>query len=481
MGAGGRAGEPRRWAGRCTVCQPTTPTTDSRGQHGIAATFIDRLRTGTPVSYRGPTTYVLYRLRASFWFVPGAMAVVAFIAAALSLWADGAGVSELLKPLGAPFSIEKDTARDLLSTLAGATVTVVSLVFSLTLVTLTVAAGNLGARLLERYMQNRVTQVTMGLFVGTFVYTVVVLSAVGIGPIEVPRLSVVTALVMSIFSVGWLMYAFHDLARSLQVDQAAAEIGATLRRDISVAAARAREIGVAGSDDLPTGGPQCVVEARATGYVESIDWLILGAVAREHGLVLDVPIAQGAYVTPVDPIATVYGRAEADDALCTQIREAVILGSVRTEADDLMFLLHLLVEIASRALSPGINDLYTALACVDHVTGSLAQAIKEGLERISVRDDAGRLLVRTRSADVSRMASTALSTLRRNGMHNPTFALRLIRNIERLAPLARSHPTGPVFLEHLDRIAEHAAANVLQVDREAIEAAADRAREAFGV
>lgn len=431
------------------------------------------------MNYRGPTTYALYRLRASFWFVPGAMAVIGFFAAGASLWADGAGLSALLKPLGAPFSIERDTASNLLSTLAGATVTVVSLVFSLTLVTLTVAAGNLGARLLERYMQNRVTQVTMGLFVGTFVYTVVVLSGVGIGPVDVPRLSVVTALVMSILSVGWLMYAFHDLARSLQVDQAAAEIANSLRQDISAAAERARDTAPADADELPDDGPSCVVTAGSLGYIQSIDWRLLGGIAHQAGVVLDVPVAQGAYVSPVDPIATVYGSAQADDALRDRIRRAVTLGAVRTEADDLMFLLHLLIEIAARALSPGINDLYTALACVDHVTGSLVHALECGLERVAVRDDGGRLLVRTRSADIARMANTAFATLRRNGVHSTTFALRLIRSFERLAPSARDHATAPVFLEHLERIAEHAAAAVPEVDRAAIEAAVERARAAF--
>ena len=431
------------------------------------------------IARRGHAAYLLHKLLSSFWFVPGAMAVAGFAAAAGALGLDAAGASELLKPLGPPFDIGEDVAGKLLSTLAGAMVTVVSLVFSLTLVTLTVAAGNLGARLLERYMQNTVTQVTMGLFVGGFVFTVVVLSAVGSAPVEVPRLSVVLALLLAIFSVAWLMYAFHDLARSLQIDQAAAAIAGSLRQRIGAVAA-VRQAAPADPGELPSDRPCCRVRAGACGYVEAIDWEALGAVARSGALVLDVTVAQGDYLTPVDPLLTVYGVGEADADRARALRAAFTVGELRTDADDLMFLVHLLIEIAARALSPGINDVYTALACADHLTGSIARALECRLDRITLRDDDGRLRVRTRSADAVRMVDTVFPALRRNGMHNVTFALRLIASVERLAPLAAGHPAAAALLRNLDEIADHAATGVHAIDRAAIESARARAREAFG-
>jgi len=428
---------------------------------------------------RGQAAYVLHKLLASFWFVPGAMVVAGFAAAAGSLWADAAGLSEVLRPLGPPFDIREAAAGSLLSTLAGAMVTVVSLVFSLTLVTLTVAAGNLGARLLERYMQNTVTQITMGLFVGAFVFTVVVLSAIGSPPFfDVPRLSVVLALLLSIFSVAWLMYAFHDLARSLQIDQAAAAIARSLRQRIEAAAA-GRTGDPAAAGELPTGGACCTVTATSCGYLEAVDWEALGKLASSGDLVVEVTAAQGDYLTPVDPLLTLHGRAEVDDELTAELQRAFTVGDMRSDADDLMFLVHLLVEIAARALSPGINDIYTALACADHLTGSIARALECRLERITVRDRDGRLRVRTRSADTARMIDTVFPALRRNGAHNVDFALRLAASIERLAPLAAGHPVATTLLRNLDEIAGHAVAGVHEPDRAAIEAAHARARDAF--
>jgi len=407
------------------------------------------------------------------------MAAGAFVVAVASLTADGMGASEALRRLGPPFDIQEDAARELLSTLAGAMVTVVSLVFSLTLVTLTVAAGNLGVRLLERYMQNRVTQVTMGLFVGTFVFSVVVLSTVGSGPVAVPALSVALTLLHSLAAVGWLMFAFHDLARSLQIDQAAAGIGTALRDQVRVAAALAAVVRPADEAEVPTTGRRCTVTGTGTGYVEAIDTEALGAAAAVHGVIVDLCVRQGDHLTPVDRLAVLHGTDAPSAELLEAVRAAIVLGSVRTEADDPMFLLHLLVEIAARALSPAVNDLYTARACADHLTGVLVHGFEQRLRRVTVRDADGRLLVRTRSADLPRMIDTTFDSLRRNGMHNSSFALRLIENIGRLAPAAAGSPLVPLLLGHLDRIAEHAAEGLLPADRRAVEDSAAAAREAF--
>lgn len=428
----------------------------------------------------GRTAYLLYRLKASFWFVPGLMACVAIAAAAACLWADGAGASAALRPLGVPFNIGAESARQLLSTLAGAMVTVVSLVFSLTLVALTVAAGNLGARLLERYMQNRVVQASMGLFVGSFGFTVMVLAATGDGSDDVPALSVVMALVLSIVGVLWLMFAFHDLARTLQIDQAAAEIAGSLRQRIA-GLAEVREEAPARSEEFPAGAPVDVVTASGCGYVEAVDLAALATAAEEQGLTIDVVVAQGDYVTPADAVAAVYGTAAPEPARRDRIAAAVALGGLRTEADDLMFLVHLLVEIACRALSPGVNDLYTALACLDHLTGALVQAVSGGLQSATMRDGDGRLLVRTRSADAERMIDSVLDTLRRDGVHNTTFALRLISSTRRVLAVADGHPVAPRIGEHLQRIAEHAAAAVAPVDRPAVVAAVEADLDPFTV
>lgn len=407
------------------------------------------------------------------------MAAGALAMAVASLAADGMGASEALRRLGPPFDIREEAARELLSTLAGAMVTVVSLVFSLTLVTLTVAAGNLGVRLLERYMQNRVTQVTMGLFVGTFVFAVVVLSTVGSGPVAVPALSVTLTLLHSLAAVGWLMFAFHDLARSLQIDQATAGISTALREHVRVAAALAAVVRPAEEAEVPAAGRRCTVTGTGTGYVEAIDTDALGAAAAVHGVIVDLCVTQGDHLTPVDRLAVLYGTDAPSTELLGSVRAAIVLGSVRTEADDPMFLLHLLVEIAARALSPAVNDLYTARACADHLTGVLVHGFEHRLRRVTVRDADGRLLVRTRSADLARMIDTTFDSLRRNGMHNSSFALRLIENIGRLAPAAAGGPLAPLLLGHLDRVAEHAAGGLLPADRRAIEDAAARAREVF--
>lgn len=412
--------------------------------------------------------------------MPGALTVGACLVAVASLSADAAGITGALPRFGTPFDMDEDTVRDLLSTLAGAMVTAVSLVFSLTLVTLTVAAGNLGVRLLERYMQNWVTQVTIGLFVGTFVFSVAVLSRVGGEPMPVPALSVALALLSALVAVGWLVFAFHDLARSLQIDQAVAAIGVSMTEHIDAAAelgARCADVTVG---EVPEDGPDCVVRAGAAGYVEAVDWDALGGLAEGHGVLVELRVAQGDHVTPVDPLAVLHGTDELPPGLEAGVRAAVVLGSVRTEADDVMFLQHLLIEISARALSPAVNDQYTAMVCADHVTAALVHAFQRQLRPVTIRDVGGRLLVLSRSVDLQRMIDTAFTGLRRNGAHHGAFSVRLVENIGRLAPVAAGHELAPTLLRHLERIVEHALEQAPAADRAAIDAAAAAVRATFG-
>ncbi len=169
-------------------------------------------------------------MAASFWFHPSLMALAAGLLALALLAGERAGMTEALSDWGPPFSVGAEGARSPLSTISGSIITVASLVFSLTLVALTLAAGSIGARLLQRYLRKRTIQLTLGIFVATFVFALIVQSAVGTAEDGVPRLAVFLALVLSICSLFWLIFAFHDLARTIQVDNAVASLSADLQR-----------------------------------------------------------------------------------------------------------------------------------------------------------------------------------------------------------------------------------------------------------
>lgn len=438
----------------------------------------------------------VHRLNVSFWFLPGCLITFGCVLAIFSVWLDHAGASDAVASLGPPFSIGVETARQLLSTLAGATVTVVSLVFSLTVVALTVAAGNLGPRLVDRYMRNRVTQVTMGLFSGTFAFTIMVLSDVGSSAAadSVPRLSITLALVFALSCVAWLTYAFHNLARSLQIDQASSELAHSLDAGLSAMAKQARAV---------CGGTMAAERAHAPpddrtvvtdvstgtgGYVELIQYLSLADLARRHDLRIEMLVAPGDYAGPRDVAMRLHaGGSITETAVVRAAARCLVINATRTDTDDPLFNLHLLMEVAARALSPGVNDIYTALTCIDHLTGSLRLAFDVGLEpMVFVDDENGRtatgiVRVQTCSASAEGLVALVLPNLRRIACDNTTAALRVLDGCARIARAVPSGHAGVVILlREIDAfVAQATELARSEADRPALAAAAQAARDAL--
>jgi len=381
---------------------------------------------------------LLVRVSGNFWAAPMALGGLAVGLAALSLWLDATGATAFLARVGPPFSFEVEGARTLLATVAGSIVTVASLVFSLTLVALTLAAGNIGSRLLQRYMRKTTMQMTLGIFVATFLYAMVVLSVVAKG--AVPPLSLGVSLLLAILSIFWLVYAFHDLARSIQVDNAVAELARDLHRDIRRRAVEAhadlREIEPARLPVLFS------VRAEADGYLQAVDHEGLIAAARRADAVVTLRRRSGDFVLAGEELAGVAMAVprDADAAVAETLRKAVldalVLGARRAQGEDPTFAVHLVVEIAGRALSPGVNDFYTALACVDHLGAALASALRLNLHRGRFGDEDGCLRLISNELTFEMIAGSALDPLRQCASGYPPMLLRLMEMLARLAPMA---------------------------------------------
>ncbi len=393
------------------------------------------------------------RLVHSFWLVPGLMTVVAIGAALGMLWLDATPLGLAISRWSAPAAVGTAGARLVLSTIAGSMITVASLVFSMTLVALTLAASNIGARLIDSYIANRVNQVALGLFLATFVYALIVLRAVSdSGPTAfVPHVSVSLAMIMAILSFGWLIYFIHDLATSIQVDNVVARVAGQIRSglealpdpgppDAGGAAEHQREI--------RAGMPRCDVSAGGSGYIQAVDANGLARLAREHDVIIEMRRRPGQFVIPSSALAAVAGLQELGEGLDEDIRSHVVLGPKRTAVQDIEFSVALLVEIAARALSPGINDFYTAIACVDHLAAALAVALDRGMPSNLLHDDQGRIRVELYPITFQDLADAALDPLRQEGRTNVAVAIRLLESLTMLAACARTEAEREVLAGH---------------------------------
>ena len=327
-------------------------------------------------------------LRRNYWFWPSAMTLAALVLGFLLPYIDALVGADWTASVPFLRAIQVDGARAILTTLAGASLGVAGVAFSITIVAVSFASSNYGPRLIGNFMADRTNQVVLGVFVATFVYCITVLSTVHAG-VEteerslaafVPQISIMFALALTLASVGALIGYIHHIPESINIMNLVAAIGDELREAV-IALRDARHAGgnvedVAdlaawrdeGDGDADDGTRLCT---DAAGHLQYIDVHTLDAVAKEHGLRIRIDRAAGDFLAVGERVMTVLGAHEIDDELRERLAECYTLGANRTQSQDVLFLADQLVEVAVRALSPGINDPRTAILCLNWLGAAL--------------------------------------------------------------------------------------------------------------
>ncbi|WP_417418669.1 DUF2254 domain-containing protein [Hoeflea sp.] len=310
--------------------------------------------------------------------VPGAIAVFIWLLAIPLVWLD-TSFNIVGDPLPFWLAISTDTARSLLSTIATAAITTLSMVYSIMLVVFTLAAGNIAPRLLQRFSRDRVNQVTAGILGGTFLYSLSVLRATG--PDLRPEMSIAVAFILAAVSVLQVINFVYSVSRSVTIDAEVAKISEQLEHQVNVLLA---ETGT-GQDSLDEDALVTTIRASESGYVTMLDEAALLRLARHHDTSIAVRVAPGDFVLAGQELA-VAGFDEDDKDAAATVISSISLQPYRGAVDDIRFSIRILLEIALRALSPGVNDSFTAVTCADRIAAALVKPVSEGL-RGDVRCD----------------------------------------------------------------------------------------------
>lgn len=369
------------------------------------------------------------RIRGGLWFLPALMSAAAAALAIVCARLDQAAISrgairEFL------YRGEPESARALLSTLAGSMITVAGVSFSVTMVALSLTSSQFGPRLLVNFMRDRGNQVVLGAFIGTFVFCLVALGSPASGGEPYVSVSASVALVLSGVSLMLLIYFIHHVASSMQADHVIDGVALDLRHSLE-------RIFPAG--ESPRSAPDrprasATVAAPAAGYLQGVDDASLVGIAAEHDLRLRVLRRPGHFVVAGAPLVEVTGEVSADDA-ARRIRSAFIVGGWRTADQDPEYGIHQLVEIAVRALSPGVNDPFTAITCVDRLAGVLATVAARPARPPVLWDDDGEPRVWLDPIDFAGVLDAAFDQIRQCARTSPAVAIRLL---EALAHIGRA-------------------------------------------
>ncbi|HEY4188024.1 MAG TPA: DUF2254 domain-containing protein [Polyangia bacterium] len=402
------------------------------------------------------------RLRASFWFLPSLMATGA-IAAAFGMVALDQGVTDKwVRALGWAYSGGAQGASAVLQTIAGSMITIAGVVFSLTLVALSLASSQFGSRLLRSFMRDTMTQVVLGTFVATFLYCLLVLRTIRRAEesLFVPHLSVTLGVVFAIASLWVLIYFIHHVAVSIQADEIVARVGENLAAGIDRLFPEQTTRGSALSTDDAAGAgmPSSfeteaeTVESKGDGYLQIIDMDALVLLARQESAVFRIERRPGQYVIRDHPLVSVWPAGHVTEALDARINAAFVLGNQRTSAQDIEFDVQELVEIAVRALSPGINDPFTAIVCVDRLGSALSRLVRRDTPSPYRLDGEGQLRVIAPPADFAGIVDSAFNQIRQYARTSVGVTLRLLEAIAAVADAAGSDERRVALQRHADMV-----------------------------
>ena len=377
-----------------------------------------------------------------------------------------------------------DDARAILSAMMGAVATVLALIFSVALLVLSMVATLFGPRLLYRFLQDWVTQFTIGLFMGTFVYICLVFLVTHQDPESsfIPQISLIMSWVLVLLSFGFLVYYSHRIATSIQNPDM---IGAIVD-DLHVAAGSAHVsepgegTGPAPDDAaiLRQAEAGVIVGCAKSGYLQHVDHGALVAAARAADTLIVRRFRPGQFLLRGEPLAAII-RADNGHALEPVIHRGIHIGRHRTLTQDSEFGIAQVVEIAIRALSPAVNDTYTGVACVDWLADALLTLAERPPLEGNWYDTDGRLRVWMPSVRLERLVKLAFDQIRQASATTPAVLIRQLESIRRLAPrLPEACRQG--LSDQADAILE-TGSTLVTLDHRNLEAAWHRANTALAV
>lgn len=431
-----------------------------------------------------PALQAYDRIRTSYWFVPSLMAVVAAVLALLAILIDQAAGPGWFERVPLLHNISPDAARELLATVAGSIITVAGVTFSITIVTVVNAASRYGPRLLRNFLRDRGNQATLGTLIATFLFCLVVLGAIrgpaqdGAGGGFVPHIGLLAAGGFTLASLGMLIYFIHHVPESVEISNITAALGRKLARQLCEPLpghvgrdADARAAALPPEFDRRA----AAATAELSGYIQTVDAAGLLARAARRDLIVRMERHAGDFVSRRQPLLRVWPPDALDEALLADLRECFTFGAQRTDAQDPMLTVNELVELTAIAMSTGINDSFTACACMRWLQSALILRAGHGDPSPLRADDDGRLRLVVHPITFDSLLGASLDTVRPYVAHDRIAATCLMNVIADVATVVGSQSCLAALRRQGDLLRAAATREIpAAADRAELEAAYQR-------
>jgi uncharacterized membrane protein len=394
-------------------------------------------------------------IRTSLWLVPammlliGGAAAIAALSPSAAAWAERPEVAQWLH------SGSGDDARNLLSTLLTSVIAMASIAFSVTVVALSLAANTYGPRLIRIFRSDHRTQLVLGVFVLTIVYLLIVLRALrgSADAADVPSLAVTLGAGLAAACVLALLAFIQGVSSLMAADEVVSRVRHELDASISELPRLAPE---------PDAPPERVLDdfdKRATrirlpreGYVQAVDHAGLCAWAEKKGVMLRLDFRPGDFVVDGDHRVLAYPPLQDAEAARKALSGFIVSGRARTPTQDLEFSIRHLVEIAVRALSPGINDPFTAMAVIDRLRGGMARLAGRCLPPKVLRDTSGEVRILRHATTYDAALNAAFNQIRQAGSSKPSILIHLLNALGAVAEHTRTIAQRDGLRRHIELV-----------------------------
>lgn len=414
-----------------------------------------------------------YDMKSSFWFVPGLIVVGAIILAIALINADVLISPEIIENWPRLLGAGAESSRNQLATIATSMITVAGVVFSITLVALSLASSQYSSRVLNTFINDRTNQIVLGVFVGIFAYCLVVIRTIKDTEegFFVPELAVLFGLILGIVGIAFLVFFIHHIAKFIQASQIlSAVFEETIENIDSIFYEQlgAEDFVVHAEPNRP-GKNWYTVPSTQTGYIQQIDMRPLLTFARQEETVVSLERGIGEFLIAGAPALSVLYAYPPDDKIVRNLLGVFTVGRQRTSNKDVAYGIRQLVDVALKALSPGVNDTTTAVMVIDYLTAILVRLADRRIETpYIIEDDELRVLLRGPTYTI--LVAEAFEQIRQNAEGNKAILIRLFGSIEVLAGQTKDTKRRQVLLMHARDMVETARRSIASTsDRQEIQ------------
>jgi len=408
------------------------------------------------------------QIRGDYWVVPALMIIGSIILSIVTYHIDRTIQIDLLQSISWLGVNDPEAARSYLSVISGSMISTTGVTFSITIAALVQASSQLGPRLLSNFLRDRGNQIVLGTLLATFTFCIFILKSISNTAefVFIPHLSIAIATIFTILSIGALVFFFHHVSTSLQANYVISQVGAELQQAIRKIYPEKmeypQEYNLINPEDIPKIIPEESYRIKSTegGYLQAIDSKTLIEIAEENDCIMITELRPGEYTSEENTLVSIYPMSDKIEELKDKINNAFILGEERLRLQDIKYSIEQLVEIAIRALSAGINDPYTAIACIDQLTSGTIELFKRSITEGYYYDSGGKLRLVTKSLTFTDLIEIMYTEIRRNSSTNVTINIKLLESIASIIPHARTKDQRNVLKKQADILLQNSMTSI---------------------